>query len=158
MPWRPGASGRVFMTHPDNERFLEPKKGEIIHEAYISCDMPVIIGKTASLGGGEALLAQHLLPLLPLLSSSSCLLSAWPGTAFRSYPGPWGPPPTSWLTTPSSGHSTEDSPWASAVSARRCFDLCQVLHKAMGKYVFLFIHVDLFLKKNFEFRVPITQQ
>lgn len=150
VPWSSGASGRVFMTHPDNERFLDHKTGKIIHEAYISCDMPVIYWENSFSGGrrrGESLLSQHLLPLLPLLSSSSCLLSAWPRTAFLAYPGPWGPPPTSWLTTPSSGHSTEDSPWASAVPSRRCFDLCQVLHKAMGKYVFL-LYMLTYLEKK----------
>lgn len=51
VPWSSGASGRVFMTHPDNERFLDPKTGKIIHEAYISCDMPVIYWENSFSGG-----------------------------------------------------------------------------------------------------------
>lgn len=141
--WRSVAFARVFMTHPDNERFLDPKKGKIIHEAYISCGTPVIYWESSfSRGRGRSPpttapppLARS--PSLPLFSSS-CLLSAWPGTAFRSWPGPWGPPPTSWLTIPSPGHTQHRGMALGSCSpARRCSDLCQVLHRASEKNVFL---------------------
>lgn len=109
VPWRSTASIRVFMTRPDNERFLDPKKGKIIHKAYISCDTPVIYWENSfSRGRGREKASRLCSSSSSFLSSFLCLLSAWPGTAFHSCPGPWGPPPTSWLTTPSPGHSTEN--------------------------------------------------
>ena len=169
VPWRSVAFAKVFVTHPDNERFLDPEKGKIIHRAYISCGTPVIYWESSFSGEGE----EALLPLPLLLSlslpffSSSCLLSAWPGTAFRS----WSLGPTSYLLADNSIPRSQHGGMAlgSCSPARRCSDLCQVLHGAMEKNVFL-LDVLTYLRErerkrerkrereNTQLRAPTTQQ
>lgn len=90
---RCGHPSEASVTLSRHWKFLGSRKGQIIHEAYISAEIPrLFIGKISSLLGGEG--KRAFLPLLLLLLPVSKQL----GRELYSipFPGPWSP--CLWLT------------------------------------------------------------